>query len=195
MYYNLLTNKKNSNKIVRLRTKRGVTMKENEIGKFIQIVSRQIKRNMDETLSCYNVTGVQSMIIEFISRKSKKGDVFAKDIEGEFNMRKATVAGIIQLMESNGLILRKAKKEDTRLKKIILTKKALEIEKRIKNQINLVEREITNQMTEDEKKIFLDLLKKASYNLYQLDLNKKMSTKMERLGVSPTFQKKGEKKC
>lgn len=195
MYYNLLTNKKNSNKIVRLRTKRGVTMKKNEIGKFIQIVSRQIKRNMDETLSCYNVTGVQSMIIEFISRKSKKGDVFAKDIEGEFNMRKATVAGIIQLMESNGLILRKAKKEDTRLKKIILTKKALEIEKRIKNQINLVEREITNQMTEDEKKIFLDLLKKASYNLYQLDLNKKMSTKMERLGVSPTFQKKGEKKC
>lgn len=170
-------------------------MKENEIGKFIQIVSRQIKRDMDETLSCYNVTGVQSMIIEFISRKSKKGDVFAKDIEGEFNMRKATVAGIIQLMESNGLILRKAKKEDTRLKKIILTKKALEIEKRIKNQINLVEREITNQMTEDEKKIFLDLLKKASYNLYQLDLNKKMSTKMERLGVSPTFQKKGEKKC
>ena len=76
-----------------------------------------------------------------------------------------------------------------------MTKKALEIEKRIKNQINLVEREITNQMTEDEKKIFLDLLKKASYNLYQLDLNKKMSTKMERLGVSPTFQKKGEKKC
>lgn len=195
MYYNLLTNKKNSNKIVRLRTKRGVTMKENEIGKFIQIVSRQIKRDMDETLSCYNVTGVQSMIIEYISRKSKKGDVFAKDIEGEFNMRKATVAGIIQLMESNGLILRKAKKEDTRLKKIILTKKALEIEKRIKNQINLVEREITNQMTEEEKKIFLDLLKKASYNLYQLDLNKKMSTKMERLGVSPTFQKKGEKKC
>ena len=195
MYYNLLTNKKNSNKIVRLRTKRGVTMKENEIGKFIQIVSRQIKRNMDETLSCYNVTGVQSMIIEFISRKSKKGDVFAKDIEGEFNMRKATVAGIIQLMESNGLILRKAKKEDTRLKKIILTKKALEIEKRIKNQINLVEREITNQMTEEEKKIFLDLLKKASYNLYKFDANKKISTKMERFGVSSTFQKKGEKKC
>lgn len=170
-------------------------MRKSEIGKFIQIVSRQIKRNMDETLSCYNITGVQSMILEYIIQKSKKGDVFAKDIEGEFNMRKATVAGIIQLMESNGLILRKAKKEDTRRKKIILTKKALEIEKRIKQQVDLVEREITNQMTQTEKKMFLKLLKKASYNLYQLDINKKRTTKMEHIGEHQKFQKKGEEKC
>ena len=55
-------------------------MRKNEIGKYIQIVSRQLKRNMDETLNGYNVTGVQSMIIGYIYKKSKKGEVFAKDI-------------------------------------------------------------------------------------------------------------------
>ena len=152
-------------------------MNKNEIGKYIQIVSRQIKRNMDETLNCYNVTGVQSMLIGYIYRKSKKGDVYAKDIEEEFNMRKATVTGIIQLMETNGLIERKAKEEDCRLKKIVLTNKAMEIEKKVQKQINVMERNIVCDMEKDEKEQFLKLLKKASYNLYKVDAKKKTMNK------------------
>lgn len=169
---NHLTNKKHSIKIVWSRTKRGVNMNKNEIGKYIQIVSRQIKRNMDETLNCYNVTGVQSMIIQYINKKSKKGDVYAKDIEEEFEMRKATVTGTIQLMETNGLIERKAKEEDCRLKQIVLTQKALEIEKKIEKQINIMERNIVCDMEKEEQEQFLKLLKKASYNLYKFDANK-----------------------
>ena len=174
---NHLTNKKHSIKIVWSRTKRGVDMNKNEIGKYIQIVSRQIKRNMDETLNCYNVTGVQSMLIGYIYRKSKKGDVYAKDIEEEFNMRKATVTGIIQLMETNGLIERRAKEEDCRLKKIVLTNKAMEIEKKVQKQINVMERNIVCDMEKDEKEQFLKLLKKASYNLYKVDAKKKTINK------------------
>ena len=160
-----LTSRKYSIKMVRLRTKRGADMEKNEIGKYIQIVSRQLKRNMDEALSCYNVTGVQSMLIGYIYEKSKNGEVFARDIEEEFDMRKATVAGIVQLMESNGLILRKSNQEDFRLKSIVLTKKALEIEKISKEQISIAEKNIVKEMTEEEQKKFLELLKKASKNL------------------------------
>ena len=145
-------------------------MGKNEIGKYIQIVSRQLKRNMDETLSKYSVTGVQSMVIGYIYRKSKQGEVFAKDIEEEFDMRKATVAGIIQLMEANGLIMRKAKEEDCRLKSIVLTPKALEIEKIAKKQINVTEKNIVKEMSKEEQEMFLSLLKKASKNLYKLDV-------------------------
>ena len=144
-------------------------MGKNEIGKYIQIVSRQIKRNMDETLSCYHVTGVQSMIIGYIYKKSKKQEVFAKDIEEEFNMRKATVTGILQLMETNGLISRKAKTEDSRLKTITLTEKALEIEKVIKRQIYATEKNMVSDMKKEEQETFLKLLKKASNNLYKTE--------------------------
>lgn len=140
-------------------------MENHEIGKYIQIVSRQLKRNMDETLSQYNVTGVQSMIIGYIYRKSKKGEVFAKDIEEEFEMRKATVTGIIQLMETNGFIIRTAKQEDSRLKSIELTPKALEIEKVAQRQISIQEKKIVKNMTKEEQKNFLQMLKTASKNL------------------------------
>lgn len=140
-------------------------MEKHEIGKYIQIVSRQLKRNMDETLSKYNVTGVQSMVIGYIYKKSKKGEVFAKDIEEEFDMRKATVAGIIQLLETNGLIERRAKEGDCRLKSIVLTPKALEIKAVVKRQINIEEKNIVSEMTKEEQKQFLELLKKASSNL------------------------------
>lgn len=149
-------------------------MEKHEIGKYIQIVSRQLKRNMDETLSKYNVTGVQSMVIGYIYKKSKNGEVFAKDIEEEFEMRKATVAGIIQLMESNGLIERKAKEGDCRLKSIVLTPKALEIQAIVKKQVNIAEKNIVKEMTKEEQKQFLTLLKKASINL---EVTKKKDTK------------------
>lgn len=144
-------------------------MGKNEIGKYIQIVSRQLKRNMDETLNGYSVTGVQSMIIGYIYKKSKKGEVFAKDIEEEFEMRKASVAGIVQLMENNGLIIRKAKQGDCRLKSIVLTPKALQIEKIAKKQIDTTEKEMVKEMTKEEQEIFLKLLKKASYSLCNMD--------------------------
>lgn len=153
--------------MVRSRTKRGVAMEKNEIGKYIRIVSRQIKRDMDETLNEYHVTGVQSMIIQYIYKKSKEQEVFAKDIEEEFNMRKATIAGIIQLMEANGLIEREAKEEDSRLKRIQLTPKALEIEKVIEEQINCVEKKLINGMKKEEQELFLQFLKRASNNLCQ----------------------------
>ena len=149
-------------------------MEKHEIGKYIQIVSRQLKRNMDETLSKYNVTGVQSMVIGYIYKKSKNGEIFAKDIEEEFEMRKATVAGIIQLMESNGLIERKAKEGDCRLKSIVLTPKALEIQAIVKKQVNIAEKNIVKEMTKEEQKQFLTLLKKASINL---EVTKKKDTK------------------
>lgn len=151
--------------MVRSRTKRGVAMEKNEIGKYIRIVSRQIKRDMDETLNEYHVTGVQSMIIQYIYKKSKEKEVFAKDIEEEFNMRKATIAGIIQLMEANGLIEREAKEEDSRLKRIQLTPKALEIEKVIEEQINCVEKKLIDGMKKEEQELFLQFLKRASNNL------------------------------
>ena len=156
-------------------------MEKHEIGKYIQIVSRQIKRNMDETLSQYNVTGVQSMVIGYIYKKSQKGEVFAKDIEEEFDMRKATVTGIIQLMETNGLIERKAKEGDCRLKSIVLTPKALEIKNVVKKQIDIEEKNIVNEMTKEEQKQFLELLKRASSNLENCkkDAHKKIKNNEE----------------
>ena len=100
-----------------------VKIEEQDIGRSIHILSRLIKRRIDEAVSKYNVTSVQCAVIEFISHK--KGDVFAKDIESKFSMRRATVAEILSLMEKNGLI--KNVNENKRVKIKIKYLKILEI--------------------------------------------------------------------
>ncbi len=135
------------------------------VGRSIHILSRQVKRKIDEAVIKYNVTSVQCSFIGYIGYKNKKGNVYAKDIERKFNMRRATVAEILSLMEKNGLIERKANEKDGRLKQIVLTDKSLEIENSIKKEVNKVENNLKKGLTEEEVNEFMKTLKKMSENL------------------------------
>lgn len=136
-----------------------------DIGRSIHILSRQVKRKIDEAVIKYNVTSVQCGVIEYISYASKKGNVYAKDIEKKFNMRRATVAEILSLMEKNNLIERKANESDGRLKQIILTEKSLEIKNRIKKEVKKVEEDLRKDLSEQEVNQFMTILRKMSANL------------------------------
>ena len=143
-----------------------VVRKENsDIGRCIHILSRQIKRKVDEAVSRYNVTAVQCSFIEFINRNRKEGNVYAKDIESRFNMRRATVAEILSLMEKNGLIERKSMSEDARLKEITLTKKSTEIINSVETEVKKVEKDLKKDLTEEELQNFMNILEKMSKNL------------------------------
>ena len=74
-------------------------MENEEIGKYVHILSRQLKMKLDNVIAKYGITGTQAGIIRFIYDKSKNRDIFAKDIEDEFEIKGASVAGILQLME------------------------------------------------------------------------------------------------
>ena len=76
-----------------------VIIEKINIGRCVHILSRQIKRRMDKSVSEYDITGKQGAILLYIYDESQKRDVYAKDIEVAFDMRRASVTGIIQLME------------------------------------------------------------------------------------------------
>lgn len=140
-------------------------MEGKDIGKYVHILSRQIKREIDEAVSKYNVTSVQCAVIGFIFEKGKDTYVFAKDLENTFNMRRATVAEILSLMEKNKLIERISSKEDARLKKIVLTPKAIEIKKAVSKKIKEVEDKIKNGLSKEEIEEFSRIIIKMSQNL------------------------------
>ena len=141
--------------------------KEYEIGAQIHMLSRKIKRKLDETFVSYGITGVQAIMLKFINDKSREGKVYAKDIESEFDMRRATIAGILQLLEQNQLITRKAEGSDARLKEITITKKALEIINNVDSSIAQLEKRLEKNMSKEEKENFLKTLDKLSKNLLQ----------------------------
>ena len=140
-------------------------IEKSDIGRYIQILSRQVKRKIDSAVSSYNVTSVQCSFIRFIFERNKIGNVYAKDIENRFNMRRATVAEILSLMEKNGLIERKSMGKDARLKKITLTEKSMEIKNNIEMEIKKVEKEIKKGITKEELQSFMNILEKMSKNL------------------------------
>ena len=135
-----------------------ININKSDIGRCIHILSRQIKRKVDEAVSKYNVTAVQCSFIGFIFEKSKSGSVYAKDIESRFNMRRATVAEILSLMEKNGLIVRRSINVDGRLKEITLTSKSMEIKNNIDKEIKKVEKNLKKDLSEEELKQFMKVL-------------------------------------
>ena len=128
-------------------------MDEELIGLNVHIFSRNIKRTLDNVFNKYHLTSVQSAVLEYIYKRTSKGEkVYSKDIEKTFDMRRATSAGILQLLEKQGLIIRELENKDSRLKNIILTKKALEVQKEIKRAIEENERKIRKNIPKEEIK-------------------------------------------
>lgn len=138
---------------------------EEEIGKQIQMLSRKIKRKMDETFLEYNITGGQAFMLKFIHEKQKNEKVYAKNIESEFDMRRPTVTGILQLMEQNELIKRKAEGKDARLKEIVITEKGLKIVNEIDSRVEQLEKKLVKGISKKEIQDFLITMDKLSKNI------------------------------
>ena len=136
-----------------------------ELGRNVHMLSRLLKRNTDIEVTKYGITGVQSAMIGFIYEKSRKKDVFAKDIEKEFDLRRASSAGLIQNMEKNGLIKREMVGNDARLRKIVLTEKALELRKKLDKSIKNMEKKMQEGLTKEEVEKYSELTKKMAKNL------------------------------
>ena len=138
---------------------------EYEIGKQIQMLSRKIKRKMDEAFLNYGITGSQAFMLKFIHEKQINGKVYAKNIENEFDMRRPTVTGILQLMEQNNFIKRRAEGKDARLKEIVITSKGMEIVKKIDLNVEQIEKDLVKGVSKEEMKTFLSIIGKLSKNL------------------------------
>lgn len=146
--------------------KRGAFLeKKVEVGRKVEMLSRQIRRKVDESISSQDLTAKQAMILLVIYDLSKVKDVYAKDIEDAFDMRRATVTGILQLMEKNGIIVREENNVDGRLKRIRLTQKAINLRLKMKKNIQKVESNLLSDLSKEEIETFLKIMEKMSHNL------------------------------
>ena len=94
-----------------------------------------------------------------------KKDIFQRDIEEEFSVRRSTATGILQLMEKNNLIKREPVSYDARLKKLVLTKKALDIQNEINQEIKAHDKKLSQNISKDDLEIFFKVMKQIRKNL------------------------------
>lgn len=70
------------------------------IGQWINMVSYQIKRSIDEIAQKYGITGIQSRIICHLAHAEQIGqDVYHRDIEKLFGIRRSSVTSVVSHLE------------------------------------------------------------------------------------------------
>ena len=125
----------------------------------------QAEKRMDANVQSLGITGVQSRIMHYILVKCAEGPVFQRDVEKAFDMSRSTTTGILQLMEKNGLILRESVASDARLKSLIPTEKAVDLDAQIGRSLCQSEQRLTAGLTAEQLAQFLETVERMSANL------------------------------
>ena len=125
---------------------------DRQIGKRIDSMMRQV--DDDESM-----TRVQHWIIGYLYRNTDI-DVFQKDIESEFHVSRSTTSNTLTLMEKKGYIERLSMKQDARLKKIVLTEKAIELHESHMHKLKEMDRFVEGALTAEEKNELIRIIYK-----------------------------------
>lgn len=137
------------------------------IGFELRQVANIIRREIDNAVSKRNIeklTGMQGRVIGYLCHNGEK-EIFQRDIEAEFSIRRSTATTILQTMEKHGLIKREPVEYDARLKRILPTDIAVTRHKIFEEEINRVENQVLNGITKEEADTLLSILDKIKNNL------------------------------
>ena len=137
------------------------------IGFELRQVANIIRREIDNAVSKRNIeklTGMQGREIGYLCHNGEK-EIFQRDIEAEFSIRRSTATTMLQTMEKHGLIKRAPVEYDARLKRILPTDIAETRHKIFEEEINRVENQVLNGITKKEAETLLSILNKIKNNL------------------------------
>lgn len=134
-----------------------------DVAHLIKVASNEISRGINTFAHQFGLTGTQVQIIFFLSNRDE--NTYQKDIEKEFNIRRPTATNILKTMEKDKLITRVAVKEDSRLKKIVLSTKSQALEPKISQFMDDNNQKILSTLGTLERHSFVRALKKIPQKL------------------------------
>ena len=102
------------------------------------------------------LTTVQIRIMRYLFLNKDK-EIYQKDIEKNFVVRRSTASGIIDTMEKNGMLQRIDSDLDLRSKRIILTDKYINKMDLLENLINKFQDELLSGVSDSELNTFFSV--------------------------------------
>lgn len=136
----------------------------------INKISNQLKRKIDKEMAeDYHLTKTQSLVLSYLHQQK---EIYQKDIEKKFSIRRSTATEILNLMEKRGLIKRIPCAYDKRINKIEITEEGENLEKIGREKIKQIEKNMTKSLTVEEQKELIQLLKKVEKNLIEREKEK-----------------------
>lgn len=110
--------------------------------------------------------GPQGQVVRFLDSREKNQDlVLIKDIEQELNITKSVASNLVKRMVQNGLVELEASPSDKRAKFVHLTDKARSQMKQVKAFFERIDKQLMEDIDEDELLIFEKVLGQLQANI------------------------------
>ena len=140
---------------------------EKNIGFNVRRLANYIRRDIEKSSASGKIVlpkGVNGWAIHYFYDNRDK-QIFQRDFENRFSIRRSTASNILKTMEQNGFIRRVSVENDARLKQIILTDKAIKIHEEIMKDIKRRETLLRKGFTETEIEQFVSMIDRLILNL------------------------------
>lgn len=125
-------------------------------------LSNQIRKSSN-ALTDY--PGKQLQILHFILESYLSRDIYQKDIEEAFRISGASVSDVLKRMEARELITRERVPCDDRLKRILPTPQAIQMQERIGQTLARLEENMTEGIDADDLAVFSRVSQKMLENI------------------------------
>lgn len=153
-----------------------------KLGVALMQFNRAFRRYADRAtadLPSMPLTGVQGLVVRHLYLCGKCGrDVFQRDIEKEFELGRSTVSETLRTMETNGMIYRVPVPYDARLKKLVLSECIQQHMEVISARIDLADQQLTQALTEEELKMFWQILDKLEHAMERTTVRERKESPM-----------------
>lgn len=137
---------------------------KNHLGYEIHILDKMIGRTFHALFEKEDITKMQNWIIHYLY-DHKEESIYQKDIESQFHIARSTATGILKGMEKRGFIIRESIDSDARLKRLLLTDKAVHLQQQLISNIQQMENALRTNISEEEITIFLKVMHQMCSNI------------------------------
>ena len=131
--------------------------------RYVSKLSNKLRRKLDTLSSREEFSGSQGRTLHFLLAQTD--DIFQKDIEEEYSIRPSTATELLKQMEKNGLIVREPVAYDNRLKKIVVTDKALLYKQQVVADLTALDETLVKGISEADLQVFFMVIEKMMDNL------------------------------
>ena len=145
---------------------------EFRLGRVLQKINNCFRRMGDENLSNHGISLSQLRILAYLAKNEGRGDVYQKDLEEAFGIRRSSVSGILQNMEKAGYLSREGSLHDARVKRVVLTEKGKKLDQSLLDYIRSLEEEMLCGFLPEEREQLKGMLLRVLENLETAERNK-----------------------
>lgn len=120
----------------------GLENGEKRVAFMLREIQNQIKQIIHKSLPRFEKgprSQLQGGVLGYLFHH-RDGPVYQRDLEKEFRVSRATATNTLQVMEREGLIVRRAQDRDARLKRIQMTEEAYQNHRQVEAHMDMMDR-------------------------------------------------------